>query len=66
MGSVTNKKLFDTRKIGKTIIRYSEWWLEVVRYIWRIHVMPEASPGGEVEEVEGKRPALKLTAKQLT
>jgi hypothetical protein len=33
MGNNTNEKPFNARQTGKTIVKYSNWWLEVVRYI---------------------------------
>lgn len=67
MGNHTNEKPFNARQTGKTMAKYSERWLEAVRYVWRTHAMPQASPaedGEDDEDVEGKRPAYELTAKQ--
>ncbi|PVH90093.1 hypothetical protein DM02DRAFT_607707, partial [Periconia macrospinosa] len=66
MGGTTNEKPFHARQTEKTMIKYSGWWLEIVRYIWRTHALPEISRKereGE-EEVQGKRPPYQLTVQQ--
>ena len=37
----------------------------MVRYVWRTYAIPEVDPSDEEEEAEGKRPAYRLTAKQI-
>ncbi|KAF2008292.1 hypothetical protein BU24DRAFT_314023, partial [Aaosphaeria arxii CBS 175.79] len=49
VGNDTNEKPFNARQTEKTMIRYSERWLEVIRYIWRTHAMSPISPK-EMEE----------------
>lgn len=66
MGGTTNEKLFHAEQTGKTMVKYSGWWLEIMRYIWRTYALPEISieeREGE-EEVQGKRPPYRLTALQ--
>ena len=46
MGSDTNEKPFNARQTGKTMIKYANWWLAIVRYIWRTHELEEAALEG--------------------
>jgi superfamily II DNA helicase RecQ len=64
MGNNTNEKPFNARQTATTMDKYSGWWLEVIRYIWRTHALPEVEYGEEDEVVEGMRPPYQLTGQQ--
>lgn len=53
MGSDTNKKPFNARQTGKTMIKYSGCWLSIIRYIWRTHELEEVSPQAAEGDEEG-------------
>ncbi|KAK7178344.1 hypothetical protein PSPO01_15606 [Paraphaeosphaeria sporulosa] len=48
---MTNKKPLNTEQLSKTIIKYSNVWLEIITYIWRTHKLPVVTPGNSKEEV---------------
>jgi hypothetical protein len=67
MGNDTNEKPLNAMQKGTTMIKYSTAWTQIVRYIWRTHMLEEVKAGngdrqqetdGEEEdreeEVEGK------------
>ncbi|PVI04179.1 hypothetical protein DM02DRAFT_519194, partial [Periconia macrospinosa] len=66
IGGTTNEKPFHARQTESTMIKYSGWWLEIVRYIWRTHALPKISTKERegADEVEEKRPPYQLTAQQ--
>jgi len=77
MGNNTNEKPFNASQTGKTMIKYSGWWIAIVRYIWRTHeldVVSQIEEGragisrdeseGEEESVWERRPPYRLTGKQ--
>jgi hypothetical protein len=35
LGNTTNEKPLNTRQTGKTMVKYSNVWLEIIAYIWR-------------------------------
>ena len=65
-GNHTNEKPFKARQTKKTMIKYSEQWLQIIRYIWRTHAMPAVEPRKEEEEstVDNRRPRYQVTAQQ--
>lgn len=56
VGNDTNEKPFNARQTEKTMIKYSGWWLEIIRYIWRTYELPMARDIEEEDEVQGNRP----------
>lgn len=64
LGNTTNEKPFNAQQVGKTMVKYSNVWLEIIAYIWRTHELPVVTPGNSEEEVEGKRPPYRVSAKQ--
>jgi len=65
IGNNTNEKPFNARQTEKTMIKYSGWWLEIIRYIWRTHALPVVSKANKEREVEGQRPPYQLTGRQF-
>lgn len=64
LGNTTNEKPFNAQQVGKTMVKYSNVWLEIIAYIWRTHKLPIVTPDNSEEEVEGKRPPYRVSAKQ--
>lgn len=64
LGSTTNEKPFNARQTGKTMVKYSGWWLEIVRYIWRTHALPQIKDNEKEGETQDKRPPYQLTSRQ--
>ena len=44
------------------MIKYSGWWVEIVRYIWRTRDLPVVEPEDNAQEKQ--RPAYRMTAQQ--
>ncbi|KAL5371306.1 hypothetical protein DPSP01_014356 [Paraphaeosphaeria sporulosa] len=64
LGNTTNEKPLNAEQLGKTMIKYSNVWLEIIAYVWRTHELPVVTPGNSEEEVAGKRPPYHISAKQ--
>lgn len=64
VGNNTNEKPFNARQTGKTMVKYSGWWLEMIRYIWRSHGLLEVQYKEGQADVEGRRPPYRLTVRQ--
>jgi hypothetical protein len=64
LGNTTNEKPLNTRQTGKTMVKYSNVWLELIAYIWRTHELPVVKPSDDGEEVEGKQPPYRLSGRQ--
>jgi hypothetical protein len=64
LGNTTNEKPLNTRQTGKTMVKYSNVWLELIAYIWRTHELPVVKPSDDGEEVEGKQPPYCLSGRQ--
>ena len=70
MGDQNNEKPFNARQTGKTMQRYSGWWLAIIRYLWRTQHLPEMEPQADKGDDEtgglrGRRPHYRLTGRQL-
>ena len=52
MGNDTNEKPFNAHQTRNTMIKYSGWWLSIIRYIWRTHELEEVSPQATEESGE--------------
>ena len=63
VGSQNNEKPFNAGQTGKTMIKYSGWWVEIVRYIWRTRDLPVVEPKEDVVQ-ENQRPAYRFTTQQ--
>jgi superfamily II DNA helicase RecQ len=63
-GNNTNEKPFNTSQTGKTMDKYSHWWVEIIEYIWRSRLLPEVVHKEGESDVEGKRPPYQLTDRQ--
>lgn len=52
-GAADNEKPFDALQTGKTMAKYSRYWVSIVCYIWRTHQLPDAPTNAEsvVEDV---------------
>ena len=67
IGGPSNEKPFNARQTGKTMEKYSQRWVEIIRYIWRTHKLdevPPTRPGQEETSVQGHKPAYRLTGRQ--
>ena len=64
LGNTTSEKPLNAQQTGKTMVKYSNVWLEIIAYIWRTHELPVVTPSNSEEEVEGKRPPYRISAKQ--
>jgi hypothetical protein len=64
LGNTTSEKPLNTQQTGKTIVKYSNVWLEIIAYIWRTHKLPVIKPSDDREEVEGKQPPYRLSGRQ--
>ncbi|CAN9476995.1 unnamed protein product [Alternaria alternata] len=64
LGNTTSEKPLNAQQTGKTIVKYSNVWLEIIAYIWRTHELPVVTPSNSEEEVEGKRLLYRISAKQ--
>ncbi|CAN9302546.1 unnamed protein product [Alternaria alternata] len=64
LGNTTSEKPLNAQQTGKTMVKYSNVWLEIIAYIWRTHELPVVTPSNSEEEVEGKRPLYCISAKQ--
>jgi len=63
-GNNTNEKPFNTSQMGKTMDKYSNWWVEIIEYIWRSRLLPEVVHREGAPDAEGKRPPYQLTDRQ--
>jgi superfamily II DNA helicase RecQ len=64
LGNTTNEKPLNTQQTGKTMVKYSNVWLEIIAYVWRTHELPVVKPSDSKGEVEGKRPPYHFSARQ--
>jgi hypothetical protein len=64
LGNTTNEKPLNTQQTGKTMVKYSNVWLEIIAYVWRTYELPVVKPSDSKGEVEGKRPPYHFSARQ--
>jgi hypothetical protein len=64
LGNTTNEKPLNTRQTGKTMVKYSNVWLEIIAYIWRTYELPVVKLSDDGEEVEGKQLLYRLSGRQ--
>jgi hypothetical protein len=77
-GAPSNEKPFNARQTGKTMKKYSGYWVSIVCYLWRTHTLPDAEAvaagaddGTEADSevtmhhIGSKKPRYRLSASQI-
>jgi superfamily II DNA helicase RecQ len=76
VGAANNEKPFDALQTGKTMKKYSRYWVSIVAYIWRTYQLPPAEVPADAAGDDGladvlllptgdKRPPYRLNASQI-
>ncbi|KAH5617489.1 hypothetical protein HBI23_255720 [Parastagonospora nodorum] len=71
-GNTSNDKPFNASQTGKTMLKYSGVWVQIIAYIWRTHALPVVRPrrseddddDNDEDKEEGRRPPYRMTAQQ--
>jgi superfamily II DNA helicase RecQ len=77
-GAPSNEKPFNALQTGKTMMKYSGYWVSIVCYLWRTHELPDAEAVAEdadcgieaeskltTRHVSGRKPRYCLSAGQI-
>ncbi|KAI9881994.1 MAG: hypothetical protein M1823_006286, partial [Watsoniomyces obsoletus] len=47
VGAADNEKPFDSLQTGRTMTKYSRYWVSIVCYVWRTYKLPDATTNAE-------------------